>query len=301
MDPDTNLHEGAVLPGARAELALDLDRRLDGRRPALEHREELVRARIDLAAVRARHGGAEDASDGVQDGAVLVAEFAEQGGGGLDVRHEQGDESGGQRRGIRRGRRNLTLETVVLDDEAHRCQHRFRQRRIIENPSIVHERRRRPALALEVRHGPLILGRGKRDRLSRAVQVCARRVGPVQDRERRISQNRSQPFLELARSRIATELDDQATGGRVALLGLQLSRDEPDGHDAVLLRRVEQPCASALPRGVVLERHLVEPRERIAHVCPVVHGQPSPALRVDVGEGRVRKAIALLALEPGHR
>src|SRR5207245_373680 len=80
---------------------------------------------------------------------------------------------------------------------------------------------------------------------------------------------------------------------RVSPLRLQLARDEPDGHDAVLLRRVQQPRAGALPSGIVLESDLVEPGERIAHVGLVVDRKPPPAPGIDVGEGPVREPGSL--------
>jgi hypothetical protein len=62
----------------------------------------------------------------------------------------------------------------------------------------------------------------------------------------------------------------------VPLLGSQLAGDEPDRHDAVLLGRVQQPPARAVPGGVVLEGDLVEPGEGIPHVRLVIDRQPSP-------------------------
>ena len=97
-----------------------------------------------------------------------------------------------------------------------------------------------------------------------------------------------------------TQLDHEATGRRVSPLRLQLASDEPDGHDAVALRRVQQPLAGALPGGIVLEGDLVEPRECIAHVGLVVDRKPPPAARVDVGEGPVGKAGSLASLETRH-
>src|SRR5207245_10923822 len=70
--------------------------------------------------------------------------------------------------------------------------------------------------------------------------------------------------------------------------------------DAVLLRRVQQPRAGALPSGIVLESDLVEPGERIAHVGLVVDRKPPPAPGLDVGEGPVREPGSLARLATPH-
>src|SRR6185503_18577948 len=80
----------------------------------------------------------------------------------------------------------------------------------------------------------------------------------------------------------------------------QLARDEPDGHDAVLLGRVQQALARELASRLVLEVDLGEPGQRIPHVRPVVDGQPPPAASIHVGERPIRKARPLAALEASH-
>ena len=60
MDADPKSHLQPVGPFAGGEVALDGHRRLDGGAGALEDREELVGARVDLAAARARDGGPKD-------------------------------------------------------------------------------------------------------------------------------------------------------------------------------------------------------------------------------------------------
>jgi hypothetical protein len=89
-------------------------------------------------------------------------------------------------------------------------------------------------------------------------------------------------------------------GRPVAALRPELPRDEPDGNDAVLLRRVQQPPAGALPGRVVLEPDPFEPAERGPHVRLVVDRQASPAVGVDVGERPVREARPLTSAELGH-
>jgi hypothetical protein len=68
---------------------------------------------------------------------------------------------------------------------------------------------------------------------------------------------------------------------------LQLSADEADRHDPVLLRRPQQPAARPVPRVFVLERHLIEPREGIPNVRRVVDRQTTSAARIDVRKGVV--------------
>ena len=122
----------------------------------------------------------------------------------------------------------------------------------------------------------------------------------MQDGEGRITQDGPEPLLELAGGGIAPQLDHETTGRRIASLRLQLAGDEPDGHDAVFLRRVQQALAGALPSGVVLEVDLAEPGQRIADVGLVVNGQASTAARVDVRKRPVRKARSLFAPEASH-
>ncbi len=83
-------------------------------------------------------------------------------------------------------------------------------------------------------------------------------------------------------------------------LGLQLTGDETDRHDPVLLGRVQQPLAGALPGALVLEPDLTEPGEGIADVGLVVDRQPPAAAGVDVGERAVRKVGSLRRIESGH-
>jgi len=85
-----------------------------------------------------------------------------------------------------------------------------------------------------------------------------------------------------------------------APLRSELPRDEPDGHDAVLLRRDQQPPARFLPCRIVLEPDPFEPAEGGPHVRLVVDGQASPTLGVDVGERPVGKARPLTSAELGH-
>ncbi len=89
-------------------------------------------------------------------------------------------------------------------------------------------------------------------------------------------------------------------GRPVAALRSELPRDEPDGNDAVLLCRVQQPPAGVLPGRVVLEPDPFEPAEGGPHVRLVVDRQPSPAIGVDVGERPVGEARPLTSAELGH-
>ena len=75
-------------------------------------------------------------------------------------------------------------------------------------------------------------------------------------------------------------------------LRVQLAGDEPEGHDPVLLRGVEQPGARPVARGVVLEADLVEPSERVSDMGRVVDRKPSPAAGIDVRERTIREIVA---------
>ena len=83
-------------------------------------------------------------------------------------------------------------------------------------------------------------------------------------------------------------------------LRLQLRADETDGHDPVLHGRPQQAAARPVPRGLVLEHHLTEPREGIADMRRVVDRQTTSAARIDVRKGAVGKLRTLLRAEPCH-
>src|SRR5437667_9148445 len=95
MDPHANPDLEVVGPGPGADRTLHVRGRLDGSPGAFEGCEELVGARIDLAAARFGHRRAEDAPHGVPHVAIPVAHAMEQGGGALDIGHQEGDKSGG--------------------------------------------------------------------------------------------------------------------------------------------------------------------------------------------------------------
>jgi len=83
-------------------------------------------------------------------------------------------------------------------------------------------------------------------------------------------------------------------------LRLQLGADEADRHDSELRGRPQQPVTRPVPRVVVLERDLAEPRECIAHVRRVVNRQAAFAVRIDVCEGAVGKLRAVLGAKRRH-
>ena len=83
-------------------------------------------------------------------------------------------------------------------------------------------------------------------------------------------------------------------------LGFELCADEADGHDSVLLGRPQQPIARPVPGRVVLEGHLVEPREGIAHMHRVVDRQTPFAARIYVGEGAVGQLRTFLRAKRWH-
>jgi hypothetical protein len=61
----------------------------------------------------------------------------------------------------------------------------------------------------------------------------------------------------------------------------------------VLLGCPQQPDARPVPRALVLERDLTEPREGVPHVRRVVNWQATPTTRIDIGEGTIRKLRTL--------
>ena len=83
-------------------------------------------------------------------------------------------------------------------------------------------------------------------------------------------------------------------------LRLQLRSDEADGHDPVLHGGPQQPGPRPIPRALVLERHLAEPREGIPHMRRVVDRQTTSAARIDVCKGTVGKLRTLLRAERWH-
>jgi hypothetical protein len=83
-------------------------------------------------------------------------------------------------------------------------------------------------------------------------------------------------------------------------LRLQLRADEADGHDPVLLARPQQSHARLVPRALVLEGHLAEPRESVPDVRRVVDRQTPFTARVDVRERAVGKLCSLLRAKRWH-
>src|SRR5205807_10020907 len=98
MDPHANPDLEVVGPGPCAERTLDVRGRLDGSPGAFEGCEELVGARIDLAAARSGHRRAEDATHVVPHAATPDADAKAPGGGALGVGHQERDKSSEVRR-----------------------------------------------------------------------------------------------------------------------------------------------------------------------------------------------------------
>ena len=87
---------------------------------------------------------------------------------------------------------------------------------------------------------------------------------------------------------------------RQLALRLQLRADEPDGHDPVLHGRPQQAAARPVPRALVLEHDLTEPREGIPDVRRVMDRKTTLAARIDVCKGAVGKLRTLLRAERWH-
>jgi hypothetical protein len=80
----------------------------------------------------------------------------------------------------------------------------------------------------------------------------------------------------------------------------QLRADEADGHDPVLLGRPQQSRARLVPRALVLEGHLTEPRESIPNVRRIVDRQTTPTGRIDVCKRAVGKPCSLPRAQRWH-
>lgn len=117
-DPDPDFQ----VPGPLAfgEAPLDRGRRLDRVRGGLEDGEEIVGPCIDRVAAGSRHRVPQDAPHVPQQVAIALLQPVEQGGGLLDVAHEKGQASGGQRGGVEADRRLPTLGLQLAGDEPHR-------------------------------------------------------------------------------------------------------------------------------------------------------------------------------------
>ena len=90
---------------------------MNGGSGPLEDGEELVGAGVDLAASRLLNCPSDDLPDLPEQGRVVVAQPAEEGGRVLDVGQEEGDEAGGKAGHVRRTRPDPPDLSV---DEAHR-------------------------------------------------------------------------------------------------------------------------------------------------------------------------------------
>ena len=115
MDTDADPDSEVAGPATRFELPLDLGRGRHRVPRPVEHREELVRAHVDLASAGARDPCPEDDPDVVQQVSIPLAGAAEERGRALDVGHQQGDESGRQRLRVGRGRLDLTEPPEVIE------------------------------------------------------------------------------------------------------------------------------------------------------------------------------------------
>ena len=138
---------------------------------------------------------------------------------------------------------------------------------------------------------------------ARGRHVAARLAHRGADQAAHVAEQRRVPIAE-AREQLGRTLDIGQQEGDLArgelALRLQLRADEADRHDPVLLGRPQQPAARPVAGVLVLEGDLAEPRERIAHVRRVVDRQTASPIRIDVGEGAVRKLRALFRGEGRH-
>jgi hypothetical protein len=80
--------------------------------------------------------------------------------------------------------------------------------------------------------------------------------------------------------------------------GCSRALTKPTGHDLVLHGRREQAAARPVPRALVLEHHLAEPREGIADMAASLIGRRRRP-RIDVRQGAVGKLRTLLRVSGG--
>ncbi len=81
---------------------------------------------------------------------------------------------------------------------------------------------------------------------------------------------------------------------------MQLAGDEPDGDDLAAFRGVEQPEPCTVASGLIVEGDLAEAGQRVANVRRIVDRQPSPAMRIDIGERPIREIGPFLRIEASH-
>ena len=288
MQADPNSDRQAVRPAAGENAALDRDGSFDAGRCLLEHREHLVGAGFNLATAGRRDRRAKQAPNVSEESLVSVAKVPHESCRVFDVTEQEGHETCRQRAHLAGACLDLAVHPLVFDRELHGCGHRPLQLRILEHGGLVNQRGHRPAKTVEQRGRTTVGVAGKGHCLPAAVQVGPDRLGPVQDRERRVTEHGPQPLFQLLGRADRAQLDDGLAGGRLPALRAQLAGHETDGHDAVLLGRFEQPGSRPISRRFVLETRLVEARERVANVGFVIDRQPPAARRIDIGEGAVR-------------
>ena len=127
------------------------------------------------------------------------------------------------------------MHPLVLDGEGHRRRHRPREVWVGENGAVVNQGRHRLATAREQGNRAIGTLPRKSHGLTLAVEIGGHGLGPVEDRERRVTENRPQPRFELLRHPQSAEFDDRLTGGGLPALRAQLAGHEAKRHDAVLL------------------------------------------------------------------
>src|SRR6202022_2088981 len=157
----------------------------------------------------------------------------------------------------------------------------------VENGALVDQGGHRLALTLEQGHGAIGTLARKLYRLSFTVEVGGDRVGPVEDRKRRIASYGPPPPFQLLRRPEAAEFNARLPRRRLQALRAQLAGHEANRHDAVLLSGFQQPRPGPIACRFVLEADLVEARQRVADVGLVVDRQTPDTAGIDVGKGAV--------------
>src|SRR2546425_8233275 len=112
---DADAHVGALRPRALPERALDLEGRVERAQRLSEDREELIRPRVHLVAVRTTHAGPDDRPYVAQEDDVPVSQPVQKARRTFDVREEEGHGPARQARDVDSARLDLSLEPLFAE------------------------------------------------------------------------------------------------------------------------------------------------------------------------------------------
>src|SRR5712692_9722553 len=139
MDAGSESDIDTIRPGPSLYGPLDGMGNLERRRSAIEDREELIRASVDLAATRPVHGAPDDGADVGQQGGVPIAQSLEEAGRPFDIGQEERQVPGGQCPRFADLGFDLAAQPLVLDGQPGRGRHRLHEVWIVQDGAVVHE------------------------------------------------------------------------------------------------------------------------------------------------------------------